>query len=106
MSPTIVFSAIALGVAGFLATSGDNFVILLGLYGGRTYRSRDVLVGYVGAIGLVVVAARLFAVVAHQAPPGIVGYLGVIPLGPGSWFRIPESGGRSVGSRRTSCRSS
>ena len=83
MSPTILASAIALGVAGFLATSGDNLVILLGLYGSRTYRSRDVLVGYVGAIGLVVVAARLFAVVAHQAPPGIVGYLGVIPLGLG-----------------------
>jgi len=63
MSPTIIISAIALGVAGFLATSGDNLVILLGLYGGRTYRPRDVFVGHVGAIGLVVVAARLFAAI-------------------------------------------
>ncbi len=32
MSPTIIFSAIALGVAGFLATSGDNLLIAIGLF--------------------------------------------------------------------------
>jgi len=80
MTPTTVLSAIALGVAGFVATSGDNLVILLGLYGGRTYRSRDVFVGYVGAVGLVVVVGRLAAALAHQAPSGLIGYLGVVPL--------------------------
>lgn len=96
MNPTNVFSALILGVAGFLATSGDNLVILLGLYGGRTYRPRDVFVGYVGAVAAVIVVGRALAVLAHQAPPGIVGYLGIIPLtlGVGHLIRLVRHRGR------------
>lgn len=80
MSLTSVLSAMVLGVAAFLATSGDNLVILLGLYGGRAYRDREVAVGYVVAIAIVVAVGRLLAAFAHRAPPGVLGYLGIVPL--------------------------
>lgn len=88
MTPSDLASAVALGATGFVATSGDNFILLLGLYGNERYRARDVLAGYVGAVALVVVTSRLLGLAAHQAPPGILGYLGAIPIALGTWHLL------------------
>ena len=79
-----LLTIIAVAAASFIATGLDNLLILVGLLGGG-YPRRAAAVGYLSGMGLVVATAAGLSVAAHQLPPGILGYLGLIPIGLGVW---------------------
>ncbi len=75
-----LLSVVGLALTGFVATSFDNFMILLGFLGDDEYPRRRVVTGYLTAVVVVVLAAFALAQAVELAPSGYLGYLGLVPL--------------------------
>lgn len=91
-----ILAVVGLMAAAFAATNLDNLVLLVVLFGDRSFRSRDILFGY----GLVAVSAAALAFAAARgidmAPSRYLGLLGIIPIGLGlarlrDLFRTPRA---------------
>lgn len=75
-----VLAVVGVTTASFVSTSFDNFTLLVGFYADRRYATRRVLLGYAASTLAVVLLAHGVATAAETAPPGLLGYLGLIPL--------------------------
>jgi cadmium resistance protein CadD (predicted permease) len=84
--PSDLLAAIALSVAGFLSTSLDNALLLIGFYAQREVHRRAAALGYLAAATIVVVAAYALGNVVDLAPARYVGYLGFIPMALGLYY--------------------
>jgi cadmium resistance protein CadD (predicted permease) len=97
-----LLSVIGLAVATFVATSFDNFTLLLGFYADDEYPRRQVAAGYLGSALLVVLAAWTASAAAELAPASFLGLLGLIPLSlgvVGLYRLIREAGSETVSTR-------
>jgi len=73
-------AVVALTLGSFVATSFDNFTLLLGFFSDPRYARRRVLLGYVAStLGMVVLAYALSTAV-ELAPARLLGLLGIVPL--------------------------
>jgi cadmium resistance protein CadD (predicted permease) len=73
-------TAIALGIALFVATNLDDIFILLVFYADPRFRPGSIVAGtYLGMAALVLISA-VAALVALVIPPGYVKFLGLIPI--------------------------
>ncbi len=73
-------AVVGLTLGSFVATSFDNFTLLLGFFSDPRYSRRRVLLGYVAStLGMVVLAYALSTAV-ELAPTRVLGLLGIIPL--------------------------
>ena len=81
---THLLSVVGLAGAAFVSTSLDNFAILLGFFGDDEYPRRQVVLGYVSAVVLVVIGAFVAAQAVELAPVRYLGLLGVVPLSLGA----------------------
>lgn len=77
---TPLLSVLGLALAGFVSTSFDNFMILLGFLGDDEYPRRQVVGGYVASVGIMLVGAFALAQAVEMAPARFLGYLGLVPL--------------------------
>lgn len=76
---------LAVGAAVFAATNVDDLFVLLGFFADPAYRPRQVALGQLAGIGLLVAASVLCALVALVIPGPWLGLLGLAPLGIGLW---------------------
>lgn len=74
---------IALTVATFVSTSVDNLFLLVGFLTSPGFRLRSVVVGYAGAVILVLCVGLAASYAADFAPNRLAGYLGVVPIAMG-----------------------
>lgn len=74
---------IGLAVATFLSTSVDNLFLLVGFLTSPGFRARSAIVGYTGAMVLVLSAGLAASYAADFAPGRYAGYLGVVPVAMG-----------------------
>lgn len=90
-------AVVGLTVGSFVATSFDNFTLLLGFFSDPRYSRRRVLLGYVASTLGMVLLAYAFSAVVELAPTGVLGLLGIVPLAFGLQglyrLRRPSSGG-------------
>jgi cadmium resistance protein CadD (predicted permease) len=91
-----------LTVGSFVATSFDNFTLLLGFFSDPRYSRRRVLLGYVASTLGMVVLAYAFSAAVELAPAGVLGLLGIVPLAFGlqglyRLWRPASSGGEEDG---------
>lgn len=73
-------SSVGLSVAGFLATNGDNLMILLAFLADRAFRARQVVAGYALAMAGLLALSLVSASLGHVIPVEYLGLLGFIPL--------------------------
>lgn len=85
--PTVeeLLITLALGVAVFAATNVDDLFVLLGFFADPACRPRQVALGQLAGIGLLVAASVLCALAALVIPGQWLGLLGLAPLGIGLW---------------------
>lgn len=83
-------TVVGVATATFLATSLDNFALLLGFFADRRRSRVRVGLGFLAATAVVMALAHGAATVAELGPPRLLGYLGLLPLGLGLWglFRL------------------
>lgn len=74
---------VGLAMATFLSTSVDNLLLLVGFLGSPGFRVRSMVVGYVGAVLLVLAVGLAVSYAADFAPNRYAGYLGLVPIGMG-----------------------
>jgi cadmium resistance protein CadD (predicted permease) len=82
--------AFTLGFVGFVATSFDNLLLLVGFIGNPNWTKRVVAQAYTGSILAVVLFALLLSEVARYGPlegRGLV-FLGLLPIGLGLYYGI------------------
>jgi cadmium resistance protein CadD (predicted permease) len=84
-----------LAVTAFVATDIDDFVLLAALFGSRTLKSKNIVIGQLVGIGTLVLVSSVAALAALSIPPGWANLLGVLPLALGirgaiTWFRPAE----------------
>lgn len=91
---------LAVTTGGFIATNIDNLLILVGLIGASADR-RAVLLGYLFAAAGVFAFCAVAGALGGRLNPGLVGYLGVIPLGMGLLLGWRALGGRAAPPRAT-----
>ncbi|HSM05705.1 MAG TPA: cadmium resistance transporter [Longimicrobiales bacterium] len=70
----------ALAAASFVATSFDNFTLLLGFFSNPRYSRRRVVLGYLASTACMVLLAYGVSTAVEQAPTRTLGYLGLVPL--------------------------
>jgi cadmium resistance protein CadD (predicted permease) len=86
-------TAIALGVALFVATNLDDIFILLVFYADHRFRERNIVAGtYLGMTALVLISV-VAALVALVIPPAYVKLLGLIPIALGIKSLIDQGRG-------------
>jgi cadmium resistance protein CadD (predicted permease) len=73
-------TAIALGVALFVATNLDDIFILLVFFADRRLRTRNIVAGTYLGLGALVLISAVAALVALVIPPAYVRWLGLIPI--------------------------
>lgn len=78
-----IIAVAGLTAAAFAATNLDNLLLLVALFGDRSFRSRDILLGYGSAAVLVAAVAYIMAKGVELAPAGYLGLLGLVPLAMG-----------------------
>jgi cadmium resistance protein CadD (predicted permease) len=76
---------LGVSMAAFLSTSIDNLFLLMGLMSGGRTRTSHVLVGYAGAVAVVLALGLIGARAADAVADDWLRYLGCIPLGMGAW---------------------
>ena len=71
---------VAVAAGAFMATTLDNLVLMIGLFGRYSDRRQEVLVGYLA--GMLIIGAVTFYVgkLAGYAPVQYLGLLGVVPI--------------------------
>ncbi len=74
---------ISLAIATFVSTNVDNLFLLVGFLGSPGFRVRNMVVGYVGAVVLVLAVGLAISYAADFAPNRYAGYLGLVPIGMG-----------------------
>ncbi len=95
------FTLAGLAIGAFLATNLDNLLLLIFLQGANPRHRKAVVTGYLLAVGgliaLVIAGSRL----GDELDPGIIGYLGLIPIALGLWLlrRSPAIQVATEGSR-------
>ena len=82
MTSSDLLAIIAVTGGGFVATNLDNLLILVGLIAAGADR-RSTLLGYLSAAAAVFAFCALAGALGGLLDPGLVGYLGIIPLGMG-----------------------
>lgn len=75
-----VLIIIGLGVVAFLATNGDNLLLLLAFLANPTFKPRQVITGYCLAMSILLALAIGGALAGHLMPVEYLGLLGIIPL--------------------------
>jgi cadmium resistance protein CadD (predicted permease) len=78
-----LLTVVALTGVTFVGTSFDNLLLLIGFLGHGDVQRRNVVLGYAGAVLLMVAAVFSLSSAAHFAPQRYIGYLGLIPIGLG-----------------------
>lgn len=76
---------LALGIAVFAATNVDDLFVLLGFFADPDYRPRQIALGQLAGIALLVTTSVLCALVALVIPGQWLGLIGLAPLGIGLW---------------------
>lgn len=111
LNPSLVATLFGLTASTFVATNLDNLLLLVVLQGANPGARSAVLLGYLGAAVALIIAAAAGLALGAVLEPGLLGYLGLVPLLFGvrmllaGWRqeRHPETGidtlaGRSTGS--------
>ena len=73
-------TAIALGIALFVATNLDDIFILLVFFADRRLRTRSIVAGTYLGMGALVLISAVAALIALVIPPSYVRLLGLIPI--------------------------
>lgn len=79
-SATEVFTLLGLVAGGFVATNMDNLLVLVILLGANTRRRSAVLLGFLCSAITVICVSALGVLAEGTIGPGLIGYLGVVPL--------------------------
>lgn len=77
---TEVFTVVALAIPLFAVTNIDDIFVLLGFFADRRFRTREVVVGQLAGIGLLVAVSVIVALAALVLPAHFVGLLGLLPI--------------------------
>ena len=85
-----LLAVVVISGAGFLSTSLDNLLLLIGFYGSPGYGIRSSTLAYVLAVAIVAGLAFVLGGVADAVPAPYLGYLGIIPIALGLYhlFRL------------------
>jgi cadmium resistance protein CadD (predicted permease) len=73
-------TTLILGVTLFVATNIDDLFVLLGFFADPTYGARQVVVGQLVGIGVLVAASVAASLVALVIPHAWIGLLGMVPV--------------------------
>ena len=77
---TEVFTVVALAIPPFAVTNIDDIFVLLGFFADRRFRTREVVVGQLAGIGLLVAVSVIVALAALVLPAHFVGLLRLLPI--------------------------
>jgi cadmium resistance protein CadD (predicted permease) len=78
-----LFSIVSLAAATFLATNVDNLVLLFAFLANRSFRTRNVIVGYGFGMLAILALSWIAGLLADLIHPHYVGFLGFVPIGLG-----------------------
>lgn len=79
-SATEIFTILGLVAGSFIATNMDNLLVLVMLLGANARRRSAVLLGFLCSAITVICVSALGVAVEDTIGPGLIGYLGVVPL--------------------------
>lgn len=79
-SVTEIFTLLGLVAGGFIATNMDNLLVLVMLLGANARRRSAVLLGFLCSAIAVICVSTLGVAIESTIGPGLIGYLGVVPL--------------------------
>jgi cadmium resistance protein CadD (predicted permease) len=79
-STSEIFTLLGLVAGGFIATNMDNLLVLVMLLGANARRRSAVLLGFLCSAIAVICVSALGVAVEGMVGPGLIGYLGVVPL--------------------------
>jgi len=88
MSPLVLAAVVSAG--SFLATNLENLFILLAYAHHPRYPMRAIAIGYVGAIGLILLASHALSQPAQAMPAPSIHYLGLLPVALGVWELLKQ----------------
>jgi cadmium resistance protein CadD (predicted permease) len=71
---------VLLGITAFAATNLDDILLLVLFFGNNDYHARDVFLGQVMGIGLLVIISLILSLVASAVPQKWLGILGLVPV--------------------------
>ena len=71
---------VGLAASSFIATNMDNLLLLVLLQGANPRRRGVVLLGYLGAVGVLICVSALGVAVGEVLDAGLVGFLGLVPI--------------------------
>lgn len=83
----ILVTAVGLVPVAYAATNIDNLLIMASLGAGRASR-RDVVAGFVIASAAVLAVASSAMFIDRVVPPGVLGYLGFVPISIGVYLLL------------------
>ena len=95
MHTSELIAFVGLVAGGFVATNLDNLVIMVILLGSNPGRSAAVLLGYLVSAICVIVVATIGVLLGALVDPGLIGYLGLLPLSLGIWQLWQQRRGRA-----------
>ena len=79
-SATEIFTVLGLVAGSFIATNMDNLLILVMLLGANAKRRSAVLLGFLCSTIVVICVSALGVALEGAIGPGLIGYLGIVPL--------------------------
>jgi cadmium resistance protein CadD (predicted permease) len=85
VSPYEALSSLGVSSAVFVATNVDDIVLLAVFFADEHLRARDIVVGQLAGMALLVAASALCALTALVVPKGFIALLGILPLAIGLW---------------------
>lgn len=88
---------IVLGITAFAATNADDLLLLVLFFGNRHYRARDVFLGQVMGIGLLVIISLILSLAVSAVPRPWIGMLGLLPIAIGARELIARRDGADDG---------
>ena len=97
LSATEILTLLGLVAGSFIATNMDNLLLLVVLLGANVRRRSAVLMGFLCSAISVICVSALGVAVEGMIGPGLIGYLGVVPLLLGvhmlyrSWSGVPAA---------------
>lgn len=78
MTEALLTAGVALGA--FVSTNVDNLFLLLGYFSSPDVRSRNVVLGYLGAVAIILTAGVAISMAAAAVPTRYLDYLGILPI--------------------------
>lgn len=94
MNLSLFLAEVVLVATSFLATNLDNLLILVVIGGANPHRSA-VLLGFLASSASILLIAALGVLLGEVLDAGLVGYLGLVPLGLGLYGLISRSASSS-----------